>query len=273
MDRRIFFKNNTALVDVSDILHTTSSSGYVFDVVAAEDSIFVGSVMPFNHLFFKMKVPNDQASTVSVQFWNDSTFKDVIDLVDLTVGLQSDGIIKWNIPKDWDWYSEPESYNVTGLSVTEIYNLYWAKITFSADLKATTEITYVGQRFSSDYDLYLYYPELKQSNLLAQYETGKTSWDDQHIGASENIIMDLKARNIIQGASQILKPELLRLAAIHKTAEIIFSAFGKAYEDDKLSARKAYSDLMLRNFFEVDVNKNGRIDRSDEKSSIGWLKR
>lgn len=273
IDKRIFFKNNTSLVEITESVSGFKSDSYVIDFVAAEDKLIIGSVLPFNHLYFKFVVPNEETSTPTVKFWDVNAFRSVIDLVDLTNGFKNDGIIRWEVPENYNWYLEQYSYNVTGLSTTEIYNMYWAEISFSADLTATTDLKFVGHRYSSDEELYAYYPDLSQTTLLTQYQTGKTDWSEQAIMAADNIHMHLKAKNLIVSDAQILSPDVLKIASIHKTAEIIYSAFGSSYKDNKAAAALEFDKSINMKQFKLDSNGDGRLSRPEMFHTTGGATR
>lgn len=273
MDRRVFLRKGATIKDLSDSVDNVTEGSEIINVQTGTDELLIGTYLPFNHLYWMFDVVNTEDSVVSVQFWSDRQWRDVIDLVDLTNGFSKNEIIKWSIPKDYSWPREPFSYKVAGLGTTEIYDLYWLKITVSADLLGTTELKYLGQKYSSDSDLYSYYPDLKQPNLMKQYSALKTGWDDQSISAAENIQLHLKTKHIIKTADQILNPDLLKLASIHKTAEIIYGAFGEAYRDDKKQAGMSFSEAINQSFFGVDANANARLDGYDRAQSVRWLSR
>ena len=93
----------------------------MLSILWPQDKLLIGSVLPFNHLYFKFVVVNTESTAPTVKFWDGTEFRSVIDLVDNTDGFTSDGYIKWEVPESYSWYLEQYSYNVTGLSVTEIY--------------------------------------------------------------------------------------------------------------------------------------------------------
>ena len=130
--------------------------------------------------------------------------------------------------------------------------MYWAEITFSADFSATTDLKFIGHKYSTDAELFAYYPDLSQSTLLTQYQSGKADWSEQAIMAADNIHMHLKARNLIKSDSQIVMPDVLKLASIHKTAEIIYSAFGSGYRDQKAAAAEEFKKAININQFNID---------------------
>jgi len=273
MERRIFFSNNSTLTDLSDKLQNPATYSVVMPYLSATDYVYFGTYLPFNHLFWMFEVPNTETVSLSVDFWSDSQWRPVIDLFDMTEGLSRDEYVRWSIPKDYAWPREPYSYDVTGLESTEVYGLYWLRVSASADLTALTEVKYIGQKYSNDSDLYGYYPDLMQQKLKLQFGSGKTNWDDQAVSAAENIILHLKTKHVIKTADQILNPAALKLASIHKTAEIIYGAFGQGYRDDKIQAAKSFNEAINQSFYQVDANANARLDGYDRSQSVRWLSR
>ncbi len=272
-DRRVIWKNNGVTTDITKNVTGPLSDSIVLDYKAADDRIFIGSVLPFNHLFFDFIVANNDAVTPTVKVWTGTQWTTVVDLQDETRGWFAPGKIMWSVPRETSWIRELDSFDAEGLEDTVIYNMYWAELSFSADLDALTDLKTVGQRFSDDSDLFSFYPDLSQTGLLEQFETGKTTWNEQSLAASEACIAYLKAKNIIKVDSQVMKPDQLKMAAIHKTAEIIYSAFGAAYKDDKIEARKDFEKAIDLKFLNVDENADGNLSLSERKIRTGRLYR
>lgn len=273
LDRRVIWKNNGVVTDISQATAGPGSSGVVFDYKAAEDRLFIGSILPFNHLWFDMSVVNALSVIPTIKFWTGSAWVSVVDVLDETNALSASGKILWSVPRETSWIRELDSFDVEGLSSTVIYNMYWAELSFSGDLTGTTAIRLIGQKFSDDADLFGYYPDLSQTGLLSQFATGKTSWNDQCIMATEASIAYLKAKNIIKIDSQVMKPDQLKVAAIHKTAEIIYSAFGAAYKDDKVEARKEFEKAIDMKFMNMDEDQDGRLSLAERTIKTGRLYR
>jgi hypothetical protein len=272
-DRRIIWQNNAALTDISRFVSGPLSDSQTLDFVAAEDYLFIGSPLPFNHLYFSFVSPNALSSTISVDFWQENTWTPVVDLIDETSGWTKDGYVRWSVPRETSWTNPLDSYLVDGLELTVIYNLYWARISFSADLSPTTDVKYMGQLYSNDADMFAYYPDLNNAQLMEQYQAGKTNWRDQGIMATEAIQTYLKAKNIIKVDSQILKPGLLTMSGVHKTAEIIYGGFGDAYKDSKASAKKEFELAIDLKFYEVDANGDGKPSKAEKYVRTGRLYR
>lgn len=282
LTNRMIYSNNGVLSDLSSTLNSIAVGSSVIPVVAAEDALYVASDLPFNHLFIRVSAANALASVMTVSLWDGSAFTAAVDLQDGTatggVTLAASGIVQWKLDKDSSWAKRDTDDGITGLTTLKIYDLYWAKITFSADLTGTTALSYVGHRFASEDDLKVFYPDLVLSSTKDKFESGKTDWNDQLIWATEFVIRALKASpNLdikIASASQLLDYSLWTEATLHRCAEMIFIAFGDAYKDDRDRARKDLKDSMDVGQARLDLNRNTRLDPSlEEPRAVGVFRR
>lgn len=276
-NHRVIFKDNTVLRDLSIKMNEYLSGTETIAFVAGEDSIYIGSDLPFNHRWVEVSTANDVASVVSVSLWNGSEWKAAVDVIDQTstngVTLAQSGIISWTPDKDHSWMNEDSTEDISDLSTLKIYDMYWVKISFSVSLKATTALKYVGYKFSSDEQLTAEYPELASSSLKDGHTTGKTSWNDQAFVAAEYIVADLKSMNIIWNRNQIIDWPLLKMASIHKTAEIVFRAFGAEYQEEIQDTHKAYRSSLNMKMFHVDLNRDARLTEGEKLDTVGFLSR
>jgi hypothetical protein len=281
MERRIFYSDNGTLTDYSVNLQNFHSGTDAFTFVAAEDAFYIGARMPFNHLYFKMDGTNvnANASVMTVSYWDSGNWRDAVELIDETASsgksLAQSGYITWTPDKSYGWCREDTNYSgnsITGLTSVEIYDLYWLKITFSADLTANTAFSWVGQKFSDDNDLGSEYSDLARSTMIAAFETGKTTWEEQHIRAAKIIATDLIANGIIMERDQILDRYDFQFVAVSKVAEIAYGGMGDDYKDDKLIARNEYERRLNAALPRIDKDSNGREDVG-EKVTQGSLYR
>lgn len=258
--------------DISEEVNDFRTGHHDFSYVSG-DYLYVGSIVPFNNLWIEMDIKNNVAATLSVDVWWGRQWKPVVDLYDGTNALFNTGRIVWNIEIDQGWDSERESEDVTGLTGTKIYHMYWARLSWSNSLKANTALHYIGQKFSNDDVLASYYPDLTLSNLKEQFETGKTTWDEQHYMASELIIMDLKKRGVIVSRGQILDYSDFEQAACHKLAEIVYTAFGPSYFEQRAEAAKYYEKTLPIPFAKVDRTGDARLDPVERIISTRFMTR
>lgn len=281
INNRIVWSDNGTLRDLSVSLNNIFSNTETIALTAAQDKIFIGSDLPFNHRYFNVTTLNDQASVVTVDIWDGSAWQAAVDVIDQTIGtsgktLSQKGIISWVVDRNHVWGKRDTTELMTGsgLETAKIYNMYWVRLTFSGDLKATTAVNYVGHKFSNDNDLSGYYPDLARTNVLSAFKSGKTSWDEQHLLAAEEIIRDLRKKNVIWNHNQIFGWEEFADAAVHKVAEIAFTAFGNDYETRRENARANY-DEALEKVVEsaIDKDMDGRLETVEKLPTYGKLLR
>lgn len=277
VNNRVIHSDNGTLRDLSVALNDLFASNSTLDIVAAQDKIYLGSDLPFNHRHIQVSTPNDQAATISeVAIWNGSEWVPAVDVKDGTavagVTLAQSGILSWVTDREEGWNREQSTEDIAALSTLKIYDLYWVRLTFSANLKASTALSYVGHKFSNDSQLSGYYPDLNRSATKTAFAAGKTTWDEQAILAAEEIIRDLRKAELIQSPAQIANWEMLQEASVHKTAEIIVSAFGEKYEENRELARKRYEEAMesLAILPAIDKDADGHHDDSDKFVERTW---
>lgn len=270
-NNRVIFSDNGVLKDISVQMSNISTSSYVLPIVAAQDYLYIGSDLPFNHRYFEVSVVNANSCSVSVSIWDGNTWNAAVDILDQTSAsnatLAQSGIISWAKDKDEVWGLEETTEDVTGLTTLKIYDMYWARIAFSADVTNTMALTYIGHKFADDNDLFLYYPDLAASAAMTTYKAGKTNWNEQHVMAAEEIILKLRKDNKVMSPSQILNWQQFNLAAVHKCAEIIFRGFGDDYKDNKDLALKEYYKAL--SCLDLDKDVDGKLDKDEKISSIG----
>lgn len=280
MVNRTVFSDNGTLRDISTIVNKFDAETIVLPVVAAEDFLYIASDFPFNHRYFEVEEPNDQVSAVTIEVWDGTNWIECEDVVDQTsvggVALAQSGHISFrpNDDKGWDREStNDEADQITGLTGIKIFDMYWCRISWSADLALTTEIKYIGHRFSQDSDISILYPVLMNADVIKQFEPTKTTWDVQHFYAAEEIIRDLKRKNVIFSRNQILNWEMLRDASVHKVAEIAFRAFGKDFVGEMKDANGQYELALKKLRFYIDENRNAILDVRERTSRVGFMSR
>lgn len=278
-DQRVIYNDGSTLTDVS--LEVNSFREGSFTLSFNNDFIYIGSVLPFNHKYFDMGATvNAVSAVVNVELWSGSgsgwkTAVDIIDETDVSgVSLAQDGNIRFKPDRnDFTWTKEQDSFDVTGLETTNIYDMYWCRFSWDAVLTPSIIINNIGHLFSDDNALFSEYPELQTSALFSQWESGKTSWEEQHFISAESIIRDLVSKHIILKADQMLEPETFQAASIHKCARIIFGGLGPAYEDRQKAAGQAYHQSLNLSRFNVDTNANAINDNVDKLATTGRMSR
>jgi len=266
-NQRIFHYDGGTLEDKSVDLNNIFSAGTVIDLQNA-DYLYIGSDLPFNHRYFNVSSANAVISTMSVEIWDGNAWVAAVDVIDQTSTggktLAQSGFISWTLPRNGSWGQEATTEDIAALSTLKIYDLYWVRLAVSINVSITTALSYIGFRFAGDDDLGGYYPSLIGSSVLDAYETGKTTWAEQHFLAAEDIINDIRAKRIAWNPNQVLNWEQFRLAGIHKVAANIMLAFGDDYKDNRADAMAEYRAAMNLKVFEVDTNMDGRRDETEK---------
>jgi len=273
LDNHIIFKDNLTLTNVSEELSNVFTGSVNSVIVSAEDAIYLGSPHPFNHRYIQMGTANTNSCTISVYIWNGQSWVAAVNVQDRTSGFTANGILSWTKDKNEVWGEEYSSENISDISTIKIYDCYWVKLTFSANMSAGTSLKYIGYKFCEDYDLGGEYPDLVLSDTLTAFTSGKTNWIEQEVLASEDIILALKKKRIIYSQNQIFDWTLFNRACVHKTAEIIFRSFGDDYKDNKEDASKEFYKSFGGIDFGIDKNEDGELDVDEKVRSAGLTRR
>lgn len=290
--QRVLLTSGTAQSDVSQALNDFRSGVAILPMLTATDYLYVGSDLPFNHRFFEIETANAEDAAISVEIWFGGAWVAAVDVIDGTsesvttttgvppnevtttkvCSLHKSGIVQWSPEKHKGWDCAEFSDQVTGISKSGIYDKYWVRFKLSANISATTSISFIGHKFSSDSELVSVYPDLANSSLLTSFETGKTSWDEQHFTAAELIVEELQNRRAIVSGSQILDWSVFTMASCHKVAEIVYRGLGRAYDENRALAMKAFDAAMNKKLLRIDSDADGRLNPNESRTiSTGWL--
>lgn len=274
---RVIFSDNGTLIDYTEALNMYEATTATIPFVAAEDYLYIGSDLPFNHKYFDVTTANDQASVISITYWDGNEWVSAVDVQDETktsgISMARSGHLQWTTDKDKAGWAREDTEDISDLSTLKIYELYWLRIGFSANLKSTFAINYIGYKFAEDANVGVWHPELALSTTYTQFATGKTSWKDQHFAAANEIIRDLKKKRVIKNQNQILNWRLFTEAAVHKVAEIVFHAFGDDFENNRKAAKEYYDKAMDNVLFEIDQDANARLDLGEKLTRTGFMTR
>lgn len=279
INSRVILNKNGTLTDLTLPLSDFHSNTVVVNIDTGTDYLYVGSDLPFNHRYFMLSVVNSVAASVSVDLWSGDGWTAAIDVLDGSVignaSMAQSGIISWTPDPDkssWSYDDTNEMPN-SGLETLKIQGLYWARLKWSASLTDTMALQYVGHKFSEDTDLYVEYPEFSSSNFKTAFSAGKTEWNNQHLLAAEYVIQDLRTINVIRQGDQILDWRRFKNASVHKTAEIIYKAFGDDYENNLVQAKRDYKDSLQQKYYNVDEDRNATLTEKEKWAATEFLTR
>lgn len=269
--QRVIHETNDVSVAVNDF----RTAAHVFPYASGE-YLYVGCECPFNNIWFDLEVMNAVAAVASVEYWDGVRWVSAVDVIDQTsVGgksLAQSGRITWNVNRrSTGWNIMERSEDITALASTRIYDMYWMRFAWNATLTATTAIKYMGQKFNTDAELFSYYPDLRNTNVMDAYETGKVNWNEQSYIAAEVITRDLVSRSIITSRGQILDSAVVLEASCHRCAEIIYRGVDSSAETARVkAARLAYDESMKRGLFRVDTDNDGTLRPSEKRANTSF---
>lgn len=274
---RILRKTASNLVDLSTDMNNYLEGSTVVALLSSE-YLYIGSDLPFNHRYFDMKVPNAALSTMSVELFDGGNqWFPAIEVVDDTkvsgATLGKSGIVSWVPDRTRAWGFLDSTERVDALKEKILYNLYWARFKVSVDLSAETEINFIGHKFSNDTDLFAQYPDLARPSLMNAFKTGKNSWHEQHLIAAEYLCNEMMNKGFIRSKNQILEWEVFRMASIHRVATLIYSSFGKTYEDQLKAAWIEYKKASNIRFTKIDCDANATLDEKENRATTVWMSR
>jgi len=277
MNKRVLFSDNGVLRDFSVNLNKYDSTESIFDYKTGEDAFYIGSRLPFNQLYFKLVEVNAIPANMYVEVWDGENWQFVNEVIDETGAFASSGYITFYPDRDHGWGLSDTStsgQNIDGLESIKIYDRYWLKITFDSNLTNGVSLSWLGNIFSDDSDLYAEYPDLMKENVMISFKSGKIGWEEQHVRAAYILEQDLIINRAMISPEQILDREDFRLASVQKVAEIIFNAFGDDFIDNKQKAREEYGRRISSPMKKIDKNSNAVEDRYETlNESSGWLTR
>ena len=255
MDIRVIKKT----VDITNDIIDFYGNAVLLDLLTGE-SLFIGLRFPANSIYFKVKTPNDLAGSISIGLWNTVEFRNVAEINDQTGFFSKSGKISFEPNKNESWQRQ-DTEHIAELNTFDIYDRYWIKITALNDLNPLTEIQWCGQMLlESDADIENEHPILSRTSLKSAFKAGKTTWEDQRFKASELVIQDLIAKNIIIAGEQILDTEKLKNATVARCAQIIYGAFGDDYLDQAQEAQNEYKRRTTNMALYIDRTNTAKIN-------------
>ncbi len=225
------------------------------------DALYVGYYKPINKFYVDMNTPNSEANTLSIKYYNGSTFTTIDGSLDETKGLTRSGFIQWT--------REQTDQAVTTIDGKE---LYWYEIT--CDITHIASVyNAIGLIFADDKDLTEQVPEITDNAHLV----GKQSHVLSHVASKKWIIQDLRNRNygkrdadgVFQDitAWDVLDIEQINSASTFKALSIIYMNYsdepGDIYEKKSKSYEKKYGLSMELAVLRLDVDDDGVKDTSE----------
>lgn len=236
--------------------NSTSADALAF-VLLTTDAFYIGASYKFASRYLELGTVNTNPSSLSIKYWNGSSYTAVSDPIDQTLGLTRDGFISWENESDWQKKVQ------TGVPI----ELYWIELTVTADLSAGTTLQSLTNLFCDDVLLRSYYPEVVANTRYLP--PGRNNFMDQYVAAKDLVTLRLKQDGIIDDESEILDINEVAVAAVHATAWIILHPI--AVDDGDITRAKEAFDNFNRELnkvkLDLDLDNSGVID--DIEKDIG----
>jgi hypothetical protein len=265
LDQRVIL-NET---DISILVNDWRDGSALFNLTD-DQYAYIGAEVPFNNLYFDVGVANQLAASAKIDVWWGNAWVPVAEIFDQTkVGnatLGKSGRISWSL--DWlkGWDIENETRFVDGLQDFKIYEMFWLRLSFTANLTATTAINYIGQKLCTERDLEDKYPDLIREAVKESYDEDKTTWDRQIYLATEDVIRALKARGKLWHRGQIFDHTVWTAACVEKTAELVYRGLGQAFENSRVLSLREFENALKVGYERLDKGMTGRLSQHDKRS-------
>lgn len=259
---RLLRMTNGTLTDLSLSNQNTSETD-THNITAATDWLYLGQHYPFNNFYYQYSVANALASSMTIEYWDGSSWVFAVDLLDGTKSgtatLARSGTVQFspNIRNRWQIVYDTSETGVapSDLNTVTIYNMYWIRIKFTGNLTPTTASKKLCYCFSSHQQI------SNRDSTLSSYLTafGVSTWEDHIISASTDVVRDLKRMNLIIDRGQILNIEDVSSATDWKTIMSIYFELGGDYQDKYKNAEKLYALALDIRGYSFDTNKDATI--------------
>jgi hypothetical protein len=268
----VLHDNNSVFSDFSNELVGFDRDSASFTFVTAEDSIYVGFYKPINVFYTEFTTANTNAATLTVKYYNGTTFTACAGLHDDTDGLTRSAFVKWD-------------RNQTTEATTTINStvLFWYKIDLSVD-SSSMVIAGLNLVFSDDQDL------KREIYEISKYlPSGVSTHILSHVSARDEIIQNLNiiGKSKVDGTSgwvegitsfDLLDISEVKLASTYLAlSKIMFAASDEVDDTYSFKAQK-YENLaknIVNNIrIKTDSDDDGLDDESENTTSLsGTIRR
>ena len=261
--------SDSGLLDKTATLDDYNAGTLAVTLTTGTDAIYLGSKLPFTRKYLKLSAVNATASVLTVSYWDGTTWQSAVNVQDGTspsaTSLAQTGYVSWETDKRYAWTRDDTTVSgtekITGLGDVTLYDMYWVKLSWSANVSATVD--WIGDLFCSDTELGAEFPDLNRTAAKEAWATGKTTWEEQRVAASKLVSQGIQAFQVAPEATLVMNTDALMLACVQRTAAIIYAGFGEGYEDSWKAATDEYARRMDRKLFVTDENENGRVDPAE----------
>jgi hypothetical protein len=269
---RLWRRNGSTFTDLS--LDNQDDAVTTLADLSTSEYLYMATLFPFNNFFVWMEVMNAIAATMSLEYYDGSAWRAAVEVLDGTKGLTRSGGVQFTPNKlyalhrvhDTTQSNAPEE--LAGLTV---YNSYWFRVKFSANLSGTAAFKRIGYAFTMS-------QELKKHDIdidahMGAFFDGKADWIPEIMTASEIVASDLKAQDQVLDRGQILVIEDVALACAYKALSLIYFSLGKSQDEKRRSVDSKYEKAMNKRYLSLDQNANAGLDEDEIVATTRYLER
>ena len=261
----VLFSDNSSFSDLSSNMAGFDRGTETITYVAAEDKLYIGFYKPISVFYTDLATTNTNDVSISLKYYDGSSYEAVSGLHDDTDGIQRSGFIRWD-------RNQTDEKAVTVNSLEK----FWYELTLSGD---TTEIIINGINivFSDDQDLKREFFDVDKYK-----SSGELSFILSHAASRDEIIQELRAdgrykEDFATGslkditAFDLLEISQVKLASTYLTmSKVMFQASDEiddVYMQKSDRYRSLYNKAMKTFYLSVDVDDNGKKDQFEELAS------
>lgn len=231
----------------------------------------VGMAAPLTLAISSTTLKTSITSKFKIEYWDGTTWQQAVDVLDSTNGLYSHGMIQFSLKNKYQWCEVAETDDDTtncpkalvGLFINDCYWLRLSPITTGAYTAPNplTKIKRLCYAFTTTEHINSI--DVEAPSYYDSILDGKTSWVEEIIYSSEEMVLDLKRIGYIKSAGQVIELDELYLACAWKTLAHIYFNLGKAYTENRGIVTGKYDKALSSKALTFDQNKDGKIERKE----------
>lgn len=275
---RVIYGDNGTLTDYS-LDNQNHASTVPSALVTGEDYIYIAKYWPFNNFYIQVNTANDVASTMSIEHWDGSQWRQAVDVLDgtksSTASLAQNGIVQFTPDKDYSWNVVDDTSRTqntpTELRTLKIYDMYWIRISFNASLKAGSKLNTISYAFTRHQQLTNL--DVTVNDYLTAFGAGKTSWDNEIMTASEQVLDHMRFMGTLRHEGQIIRFDTVSMATDYKTLSLIYSQLGVSYKDKRDYFEEMFRKTIGSGALTIDKNNDARVDKQEINSTTSFMVR
>lgn len=176
----VYFNSTNYSEELTDFLEETQAL-----TITNSDYIYFGLNKPFNNLYFYYDTPNSSKVSFTVEYYDGSSWQNVINLNDDTKKQTRSGFVSWQEADDNTDIEEVEINSITQ---------YWYRFQPASTVNITAKA--FGVIFSQDRDIFQTRPVLNDTDFRTAVVSSDTDYMRVHLETKEDIIQNIRNKGI-----------------------------------------------------------------------------